>query len=225
MHSHHAIQLTLAIGGEVRVRTSPRGQWRSAAGVLVDTDLPHAIDCRGGEVVFVFVDPESALGLYLQGILGSQLKVLSEQEAKDWYTSIHLASANEPDNFQTRLRLSNSFIGNPKRLHPGVERVLRYLRQAGPNGDVTLDTLSDVAELSRTRLVHVFTQSVGVPIRPYILWLRVQRAAVALGKGTSVTMAAQEAGFSDSAHLTRTFRRMFGTTPSSLLRSHFQQDA
>ena len=64
--------------------------------------------------------------------------------------------------------------------------------------------------------MHVFTESVGVPVRPYILWLRLQRAACDLINGASVTSAAHEAGFSDAAHLTRTYRRMLGTTPSDL---------
>jgi AraC-like DNA-binding protein len=64
--------------------------------------------------------------------------------------------------------------------------------------------------------MHVFTESVGVPIRPYVLWLRLQRAACDLMAGASITAAAQNAGFSDAAHLTRTFRRMLGTTPSDL---------
>jgi AraC-like DNA-binding protein len=35
--------------------------------------------------------------------------------------------------------------------------------------------------------------------------------------GSSWTEAAQQAGFADSAHLSRTCRRMFGIAPSMLL--------
>jgi AraC-like DNA-binding protein len=70
--------------------------------------------------------------------------------------------------------------------------------------------------LSPSRFMHAFTESVGVPIRPYILWLRLQRAACDLIDGATVTSAAHRAGFSDAAHLTRTFRRMLGATPSQL---------
>jgi len=65
-------------------------------------------------------------------------------------------------------------------------------------------------------LMHVFTRSVGVPLRPYVRWLRLQRAAAELTTGSSVTDAAHAAGFADAAHLTRTFREMFGATPSAI---------
>lgn len=58
----------------------------------------------------------------------------------------------------------------------------------------------------------------GVPIRPYILWLRLQRASYELMNGATATETAHIAGFSDAAHLTRTFRRMLGTTPKDLIR-------
>jgi AraC-like DNA-binding protein len=64
--------------------------------------------------------------------------------------------------------------------------------------------------------MHAFTESVGTPLRPYILWLRLQLASSELVAGTDITEIAQRAGFSDGAHLTRTFRRMLGTTPSEI---------
>jgi AraC-like DNA-binding protein len=102
-------------------------------------------------------------------------------------------------------------------IHPGVRRVLSHLRkQQAVLDDLSLKKLAGIAGLSPSRFMHVFTESVGVPVRPYILWLRLQRAACDLMHGASVTSAAHRAGFSDGAHLTRTFRRMLGATPSDL---------
>ena len=66
--------------------------------------------------------------------------------------------------------------------------------------------------------MHAFTESVGIPLRPYVRWLRLQRAATAIVTGTPLSLAAAEAGFSDAAHMSRTFKQMFGMTPSALQR-------
>src|SRR5262245_55750250 len=81
---------------------------------------------------------------------------------------------------------------------------------------LSLDNLASIAGLSPSRFMHVFTESVGVSLRPYILWLRLQRAGGELMRGATATEAAHNAGFSDAAHMTRTSRRMLGTTPSEL---------
>jgi AraC-like DNA-binding protein len=73
-------------------------------------------------------------------------------------------------------------------------------------------------------LMHAFTESVGLPLRPYLRWLRVQRAAAAIAAGQPLAQAAASAGFSDAAHMSRTFRDMFGLPPSALAeRSQFMQ--
>ncbi|MCP3140284.1 helix-turn-helix domain-containing protein [Pyxidicoccus sp. QH1ED-7-1] len=56
----------------------------------------------------------------------------------------------------------------------------------------------------------------GLPLRPYILWLRLRRAAEHLKHGAPVTQAAHAAGFTDSAHLSHAFRRTFGLTPTEI---------
>jgi len=104
-------------------------------------------------------------------------------------------------------------------IHPGVRRALRSLReQLGSSQRFSLINLAQIAGLSRSRFMHAFTESVGVPVRPYVLWLRLQRACGLLMRGASITEAAHSAGFSDAAHLARTCRRMLGTTPSELVR-------
>lgn len=81
-----------------------------------------------------------------------------------------------------------------------------------------MDAVAASVRLSPSRFLHLFTLSVGVPLRPYVLWLRLQCGARELAGEKSVTDAAYAAGFSDAAHFTRTFRRMIGATPSQILR-------
>jgi AraC family transcriptional regulator len=56
----------------------------------------------------------------------------------------------------------------------------------------------------------------GLPFRTYLLWLRLTKAVGVFAGGRSLTEAAHEAGFADSAHFSRTFRRMFGTQAAAL---------
>jgi AraC-like DNA-binding protein len=81
----------------------------------------------------------------------------------------------------------------------------------------SVNDAAHLAGLSSSRFQHVFREAVGVPFRRYRLWRRMSVVARALGRNTGLTDAAHEAGFSSSAHLSSTFRTMFGITPSSLL--------
>ncbi len=84
------------------------------------------------------------------------------------------------------------------------------------DSDLSLPALASAAGLSPGRLMHAFTESVGIPMRPYLLWLKLQRACALIVAGAPLGDAAHAAGFADAAHMTRTFRRMFGATPSRM---------
>jgi AraC-like DNA-binding protein len=218
LHAHHAMHLVVAVRGDLAVRTRARGPAQRGPAVIVAADTPHAIDARGADVVIVFIDPESALGLGLG--TGEPVRVVGDAEAAPWRAALATPGALTAATVDAWLRAAVPGAGPPRTIHPRVRRVLRHLRDAAlEREDVAIDALAAVAGLSATRLLHVFTASVGVPIRPYVRWLRVQRAAAALAAGATVTDAAHRAGFSDAAHLTRTIRRVFGTTPRALVRN------
>lgn len=80
-------------------------------------------------------------------------------------------------------------------------------------------TLADAAAhvgLSNGRARHLFVEQTRLPFRTYVLWLRLMKAVEVYAKGESLTEAALASGFADSAHLSRTFRRMFGIAADSL---------
>lgn len=76
---------------------------------------------------------------------------------------------------------------------------------------------AEIARTSATRLSHRFSEEIGLPFRRFVLWTRLKRAAEISRGGGDVTTAAIGAGFSDAAHLSRTFRAMFGLSPSTIL--------
>jgi AraC-like DNA-binding protein len=97
-------------------------------------------------------------------------------------------------------------------------RVRQIIKWATDNldGAVAIRDAAEAVGLSTSRASHLFVEETGLPFRTYVLWLRLVRAVDAHTQGASLTEAAQQAGFSDSALLSRTFKRMFGLPAAAL---------
>lgn len=108
-----------------------------------------------------------------------------------------------------------------------VRRVLRWVdaqEHAGRFDEVTLAGALELVGLSESRFAHVFSEQVATPWRSYLVWRRALVAASWVSSGSTLTEAAHRAGYSDSAHLSRQFRALFGYAPSvALARSGFVQ--
>jgi AraC-like DNA-binding protein len=218
------MHLVLAVRGSLRVRAGSAGDGRAAraaAGVLTAPDVPHAIDAAGTEVLLVFLDPESDAGAALRAAFeGRPLRLVTAAER----------DALEPARLDPSAMMREGGVAWSKELaavlgatappsrtvDPRVRRLLRHLQALPAGGDTSLEGLAGVVGLSQGRLMHVFTESIGVPLRAYLLWCKLQRAAAGVATGLPLSQAAAAAGFSDAAHMTRAFRRMFGMPPSAL---------
>ncbi len=97
--------------------------------------------------------------------------------------------------------------------HAGVELARAYLEEHATER-VSLTELARHAGLSRFWLAHRFTEQVGVPPHLYQTRLRITIAQDLLRQGQRPAEVAAATGFSDQAHLTRTFIAVVGTTPA-----------
>ena len=216
-HRHHCMQLVLALGGGIRIRSDLGRRWLTCEAALVMPDELHEVDARGTKILIAFVEAESELGAALLTRQARPIAAVDSAEVATWRANLGDPATLDAAHVERWVRLDLLRERQPAPLHPRVKRVLRFLRaEVGNQDSHSLERLATVAGLSTSRLMHVFTQSVGVALRPYILWLRVQRALGELMSGATVTQAAHAAGFSDAAHLSRTVRRMLGTTPTEL---------
>jgi AraC-like DNA-binding protein len=220
LHAHHSLHFVLAVEGELRVRTSAAGRWWRAAGVLTASGAPHAVDADGVEILVIFLDSESDQGATFRPVLASPVRPISASErdalVRDVVPRTLLRWGADEWVRDAARSLRISVPPSQRLIHPQVRRLLAVLRDGGVDGDTSLQELASSVRLSPGRLMHVFTASIGIPLRPYLAWLRVQRAATAIVNEGSLGAAAHAAGFADAAHMSRTFRRMLGVAPSLL---------
>jgi AraC-like DNA-binding protein len=218
-HRHPALQLIMTLRGPLLIRAGPQERWKQCGAALVRSNAVHEVDARGtvesATVLLAYVHPESELGAALGALLANDIECLSPSVVARWRGAVGWpVRGNRVERWVSR-HLLNGHHSAP--LDARVERVLTYVRSnIGRSVDLSLPALAMIAGLSPSRFLHVFTQNLGVPPRPYIRWLRLQRAACELIEGGNVSRAAHRAGFSDAAHLNRTFRRMLGMTPSEI---------
>jgi AraC-like DNA-binding protein len=217
LHRHHCVHLLMAVHGTLRIRGGARQPWLHCGAALVRPDAAHEVDARDATVLIAFIEPESPLGAAMSARIERAIVPVPARELAHWRRAIGPGPTLSKPRVEAWVREKLLCERRLPKIHPRVNRVLRYLRERlRSDEDLSLATLASVAGLSESRLMHAFSQSLGIALRPYILWLRVQQACSELANGASVTEAAVRAGFSDAAHLSRTFRRMLGTTPRDI---------
>lgn len=99
--------------------------------------------------------------------------------------------------------------------------VERY--RSDPSRVVRLATIAEEVGISYYHLVHAFSRRYGVAPYEFVALIRAQHALSELRRGPrddcrTLTALAQQCGYSDSAHMSRSFRRYWGVPPRALAR-------
>jgi AraC-like DNA-binding protein len=223
-HSHHALQLTLAFPG-ASYRLRRRGaEWVGYVASVIAAQQVHSFDARDQHVATIFIEPESTWGRLLQrryrevGIASLPPELLLAES-----TSLAKAYAARVGDAELMAlaraaiaRLCGDDASPDTALDPRIERAVARVR-SHLDRIVPLREIAASVHLSPERFRHLFLAQTGVRFRAYVLWLRLEIALAAYVQGRSLTDAAQAGGFADSAHLSRTFKKMFGITAASVL--------
>ncbi len=222
-HDHHAHQLALVPAGTVRFRTAAEGAWESFEGALVPSHCSHQFEIEGLQVAHLFLEPESRAGRALALRHGTDAVTRLEAGscralARELFRAFH-ADASRASMVAAAMAATAALSGTTTepdlQLEPRLARALAYMHQH-LDRPLALGDVAAVVALSESRFRHLFVAGTGSSFRAYLLWLRINRAIEAAQAGASWTDAAHEAGFADSAHLSRTHRRMFGIEPSAI---------
>jgi AraC-like DNA-binding protein len=167
--------------------------------LLVRPDIVHSVWLgRGADVVYLngLTFPfDAPLAVVLKG----RLEALARR------------SINGDPCAPRELRERLAFTTDP--LPPKVAEIIRAM-QVDPMRRVSQDELMRRLDMERTRALRCFKATTGLTFRRFKLWSGLQHAAMRMAERELVRTAAMDAGFADTAHLSRVFSSMFGLSPS-----------
>lgn len=223
-HRHYAVQFCFPSRGDLSIET--RNQLQTVDRIfVVGSNVDHRLSSTTGDAKLLYVEPclveenlrrfsindVAVLDLPRQKLdaLNAVLDIASPALDNDLGREIvHLIW---PDNIKGERIDSDLF----PEIDPRISSCLIKIAQS-ESLNLSLDQLAEGSQLSPSRFRRLFSNQVGMPLKSYLLWTKLQRAIQSLTHDGSLTNAAHLAGFSDSAHLARTFRQTFGFSPSQL---------
>ncbi len=224
-HAHHALQVVIGLDGAVQLRGAT-GDWVTGRGLIVRADVPHAFNPQGNLGAMLFVDPESSEGAWLAASLAHDITIVPDSRLEASVDQLRTFHERPLEAMEVGALVRHSVqalcVGGPPSRRMD-ERVTAVLAAARDSDDLrmSLEDAAAMACLSPSRFAHLFTEQVGLPFRRYMLWRKLARALVAIGREPTIAAAAHAADFADAAHLTRTFYQMFGIPPSVMMRGEF----
>ncbi len=224
IHHHHAVQLVVSLDEPYKAILDHQ-EVESTRGFLIDSNIPHACHSEKSTVLVISVDATSTKGRILkQKLSHRQFKLIEEifsfKEIEDFSTNYgnYCCDVNSQFDPLHLIHILNDGQNNIALFDQRLLAAIDFIQQNISHIIQVIDIAKHVG-LSETRLRHLFSEQIGIPITSYVLWMRIKVALREMLKpGETLSNAAHQANFSDHAHFTRTFKRMFGVSPSLLLK-------
>jgi len=219
-HVHFPASLYVGLEDEVEVITDTAKH--KGRLVLVRANVEQQVDSGGKPLLDLLIDADGASYRYLEPLLGeANAAVLDYQRVAVLEADMRRALAGSIDCTEAWGLVEQVLISlsayRPERpdFDPRISQIATELRAELPvNPNVA--ELAAKAAVSESRFLHLFKQQYGLPVRQYLLWARLRRAADLWHSGSSLADIAAEVGFYDQAHFARTVRRVFDFSPSWL---------
>ena len=194
------------------------GEWRSYRVALVPPGLRHALDIAGGVHGKLFVDVESLSAPAFRRRYPYRKGIVSSFHDPEIVDVFHWVFEENPTQPVVEERFDLMFPADSNaRIDPRILKVLELIR-AEPDRNYSQEELSEALGLSPSRVLHLFSEQIGVPYRRYRMWKRLWLSAERLHASDNMTVAALESGFADATHFSHAFRDTFGVNPAPVFR-------
>lgn len=208
-HRHHMLQITLSHEREFLIEIEDESILTKS--IMLDSNCRHRLTGKDDIQAVLLIEPETKAGTVLREHLGGNPFCIPDLCMK-MFDLIECSQASDLSIFYIINSLvSHLDINIDARLRTDsrIDRVIDIIRGIDEK-KISIQELARSVSLSESRLQHLFKRQTGIPIKKYLQWKRLIDGVNTIIKGNDFTFASYEAGFADSAHMSRTFKEMFG---------------
>lgn len=210
-HSHMAAHIILSVGGGMKVRCA--GGEYLCRGILLPSGASHAVDTCGNPVLVFLYDCTTDVAKQIREVACIPEEICKEiaQLYADW-----VENAGSYVGFERAVLSRLGITGASANVTDERIRAAMEFIRAKSTEKVTCQDVADAVHLSQSRFSHLFREQVGMTFAAYLIYQRILYVYTRMLRGTSITEAALEAGFSSSAHFADVNRRVFGISASTI---------
>ena len=198
-----------------RITFKGKALWTRAA--VIPPFLARGLCARDVPVVCFHITPGSPRYAGFRALARGGVAPLERDFFKDIDAPLEalyqgrLAPALAPEIYEQALCVPFRHL-TPQSQPDSREPLIRELLESGR--DLTLTDLARELGTSYFWASRLMSDVFGMSLRDYKSWQKLQRVFHLLHSKRSITEIAHAAGFTDSAHLSRTYQRWFGQPPS-----------
>lgn len=219
-HCHHALQLFFSLK-KTPFNLNAQGVRLSSQAAAIAPNTPHRLAATN--CLSFLLEPESLLAKNIRKHWMSKQNIAElgndlAQKAYSIFRDVSLTRKSLATFFSALMPAQNA----RHHLDSRIQRVLAWIDEqmaTGTCSDITIEGALNIAFLSKGRFLHLFSEQLGIPWRRYLLWRRLLVVFTYAAGGHSLTDCAHFAAFSDSAHFSKTFKSMFGTSPVTIIKN------
>ena len=224
MHSHYAYEIYISKNSFFEMDFG--FGLRKYNGIIINSDVPHKFSSKNGTCLLILINPAHSLaGKYLRNILNSKpYKEFDSTQTEEIISDLYRYRQKNMgyncaiNHVSGLLKIISGELPENCFYDSRIEKAITLIHKTYKE-NFTLSFLASEIGLSKSRIRHLFKEQTGITISKYILNIRLIEAIKIIINGYTKTYAAHESGFSDSAHLSRTFKRIYGLTLSDIYKN------